>query len=114
MTKSFLFKKKPWGNFKQYTQNEISTVKIITVNPKETLSKQKHKNRDELWVVLDEGLIAELNDRIWQPQKNEEIFISRGAIHRLSSNKIARVLEISFGSFDENDIERIEDKYGRE
>ena len=46
---------KPWGGFEQYTHNLPSTVKIITVAPGGTLSRQYHHHRDELWVVLDPG-----------------------------------------------------------
>ena len=105
---------KPWGNFKQYTLNEISTVKILTVNPNEILSLQSHKNRDELWVPLDEGSKVQLNDKTLKPIAGEEIFIPKNTKHRLSSlGKKIRILEISFGKFDENDIERYEDKYDR-
>jgi len=47
------------------------------------------------------------------PKKGEEMFIPRNTLHRLSSKKGGRVLEIAFGKFDENDIERVEDVYGR-
>ena len=40
--------------------------------------------------------------------------IFRGQKHRLIGNETGgRVLEISFGKFDEKDIERFEDNYGR-
>lgn len=37
---------RPWGNFERFTHNEISTVKILTVNPNEELSLQYHHNRE--------------------------------------------------------------------
>jgi mannose-6-phosphate isomerase-like protein (cupin superfamily) len=43
---------RPWGSFRRFTENEISTVKIITVNADQELSLQYHKNRDEFWKVL--------------------------------------------------------------
>ena len=45
--------KKPWGQFKQFTLNETSTVKILRINPKQKFSLQYHKNRKELWKFLD-------------------------------------------------------------
>ena len=105
---------RPWGNFVQYVHNEQCTVKIITVNPDHILSKQAHKNRDELWVVLDEGLRVELDDKVIDPKPGDEIIVKRTTKHRLSSlGKKARILEISLGDFDEDDIERFEDVYGR-
>ncbi|RME55024.1 cupin domain-containing protein [Candidatus Woesearchaeota archaeon] len=104
---------RPWGSFKQYTLNERSTVKILTINANGKLSKQVHKKRDELWVILDKGIIVEIDDKKIKAKPGDEFFIPKNTTHRLSSKTGGRVLEISFGKFDENDIERIEDVYGR-
>ncbi len=106
---------KPWGRFEQYTHNLPCTVKVITVAPGGKLSRQYHNGRDELWVVLDEGACVELDGKTLHPEPGEKLFIPRGAVHRLSSvgEGEARVLEISFGDFEEDDIVRLEDVYGR-
>jgi mannose-6-phosphate isomerase len=106
---------KPWGRFEQYTHNLPCTVKIITVVPGGILSRQYHHNRDELWVVLDPGARVELDDEDFHPEAGEEFFIPRQTIHRLSTvgESPVRVLEISFGEFEEEDIVRLEDVYGR-
>ena len=112
--KSIIKDVRPWGYFKRFAYNQECTVKIITVNPNQILSKQVHKNRDELWVIIDDGLRVELDDRILEPEPGEEIVIPRNVRHRLSSlGTRGRVLEISFGCFDEDDIERFDDIYGR-
>jgi mannose-6-phosphate isomerase len=107
--------KRPWGGFRRYTHNHLSTVKIITVNPAEILSLQYHHHRDELWVALDPGLQVTLGDRVWEPKPYEEIFIPHGTKHRVAGvgERPSRWLEISFGEFDEDDIVRLEDHYGR-
>jgi mannose-6-phosphate isomerase len=106
---------KPWGHFEQYTHNLPCTVKIITVAPGGTLSRQYHHMRDELWVVLDAGACVELDGEVLHPGIGEKLFISRGTVHRLSApgDDPVRVLEISFGEFAEDDIVRLEDVYGR-
>jgi mannose-1-phosphate guanylyltransferase/mannose-6-phosphate isomerase len=105
---------KPWGNFRQFSLNEQSTVKILTVAPGQLLSTQKHKNRDELWVALDPGLKVELDGEVFHPQAGEVFVIMRGTKHRLGSDgSRGRVLEVSYGLFDEDDIERFDDIYGR-
>jgi mannose-6-phosphate isomerase len=106
---------RPWGYFKRYTHNEKCTVKILTVNPNQVLSKQVHEKRDELWVFIDAGLRVELGDKVIEPKAGDEIVIPRKVPHRLSSlGGTGRVLEISFGHFSENDIARLDDIYGRE
>ncbi len=106
---------KPWGKFEQYTHNLPSTVKIITVRPGGKLSLQYHHKRDELWVVLDPGAQVELDGQTIRPKAEETFFIPRGTTHRLSvpGDSPVRVLEISLGEFDEEDILRLEDIYGR-
>ena len=106
---------KPWGRFEQYTHNLTCTVKIITVAPGGKLSSQYHHHRDELWVVLDEGARIQLGEDVFEPEVGEELFIRRGTVHRLSSagEGEVRILEISFGEFDEEDIVRLQDVYGR-
>jgi mannose-6-phosphate isomerase len=106
---------KPWGKFQQYTHNMLSTVKVITVEPGGTLSLQYHHRRDELWVVLDAGARIQLGDRVLWPRPGEKILIPRETAHRLSNpgDEPVRILEVSFGEFDEEDIVRLEDAYGR-
>ena len=106
---------KPWGKFEQYTHNMLSTVKVITVDPGSSLSLQYHHWRDELWVVLDDGAEIQLGDTFFRPQGGERISIPRTSAHRLSAagDRPVRILEISFGKFDEDDIVRLDDVYGR-
>lgn len=106
---------KPWGRFEQYTHNILSTVKIITVQRDGALSLQYHHRRDELWVVLDDGARIELGDTVLHPRAGDKVFIPRTTRHRLSAvgHGTVRILEVSFGEFDEDDIVRLEDVYGR-
>jgi mannose-1-phosphate guanylyltransferase/mannose-6-phosphate isomerase len=106
---------RPWGSFTQYCLNEPVTVKIITVNAGAELSLQRHQGRSELWIPLDWGLRVEVDGKTWEPAVHEEIWIPAGAIHRLSApdGEGGRILEVAFGRFDEDDIERLSDRYGR-
>jgi mannose-6-phosphate isomerase-like protein (cupin superfamily) len=105
--------KKPWGDFKQFTLNEVSTVKILTVEPNQVLSLQKHKKRKETWYFLTDGYV-QLDKTKKKIKKNTLVNIPKNTLHRLyAKDKRVEVLEISFGFFDEKDIIRIEDVYGR-
>ncbi|MCX8158127.1 MAG: phosphomannose isomerase type II C-terminal cupin domain [Candidatus Diapherotrites archaeon] len=106
--------KRPWGLFKTYAFNEKCTVKILEVNPKQQLSLQSHKKRSELWVALDDGCYVQIGNKIKKLVKGDFIIIKKRQKHRLiSKGKKFRVLEISFGKFDEHDEIRYEDIYGR-
>lgn len=105
---------KPWGKFEQFTHDEMSTVKILTVNVGGTLSLQKHKGRTEFWYVISGHPTVTLGDEIVHAKPGDELNIEKEEEHRLDAPTDAvQILEIAHGIFDENDIVRLEDKYGR-
>lgn len=106
---------RPWGAFRRYPHEGVSSVKILTVNPGGVLSLQFHHHRDEFWLVLDEGIEMTLGERVFRPRPGEEIWIPRGTRHRARGvgERPARVLELWFGPSEESDIVRLEDFYGR-
>ncbi len=105
---------RPWGGFRQFTRNSLSTVKIITVNPNEQLSLQSHTKREEFWRVVGGGGTIEINGMKYIASKDQEYSVPLGAKHRMSASLDGMVvLEIAVGEFDEEDITRYEDKYGR-
>jgi mannose-6-phosphate isomerase-like protein (cupin superfamily) len=105
---------RPWGNFRQFSKNENVTVKIITVKPNQSLSLQSHQKRAEFWKIIKGNGLVEIDAQKKEAQEGDEFDIILGAKHRLTAglNGIV-VLEISRGEFDENDIYRFEDNYGR-
>lgn len=113
------FIQKPWGNFENLKTDKNWHIKTIDVLKGKRLSLQSHKSRDELWVTLEGGGIAEVENletkkiikHILSP--STMIFIPRMAKHRLSGISKLKIVEISLGKFDENDIMRYEDDFGR-
>ena len=105
---------RPWGEFVEYTRNTPSTVKIITVKPGEALSLQHHHNRDEFWHVLSGDGMLHIGDSEVPARPGENHFVNRETKHRMTGGSTPLViLEISLGEFDENDIVRLDDRYGR-
>ena len=106
--------KRPWGEFVEFTRNTASTVKVITVKSGEALSLQRHAKRDEFWHVLSgEGFVTIGKDRV-AAHPGAEYFAPHGTDHRIEGGtKPISVLEISFGEFEDGDIVRLEDRYGR-
>jgi mannose-6-phosphate isomerase len=106
--------KRPWGEYVEFTRNTPSTVKIATINPGESLSLQTHEHRDEFWKVISGDGSATIGDMKYELAPGDSHFIPRHTAHRLSAyTQPLVILEISFGVADENDIVRLEDKYGR-
>jgi mannose-1-phosphate guanylyltransferase/mannose-6-phosphate isomerase len=106
---------RPWGNFHQYAFNQDCTVSLMSVKPGQRLSLQSHTARAELWIVLDDGAIVQVNDEVRQYRAGEEIWIPANSRHRLSCKgpHPVRVLEIAFGNWQQTDITRYEDDYAR-
>jgi mannose-6-phosphate isomerase-like protein (cupin superfamily) len=105
---------RPWGEELWISAEKPSMVKILSINPLEELSLQYHHNRDEFWHVMSGNGVAQIGEEKIALQANSELFVSRGTHHRLvgGSEKLV-ILELAFGDFNENDIVRLEDKYGR-
>lgn len=103
-----------------FANNEQCTVKILIIKPGEKLSLQTHTQRDEAWYVIS----GEVRVRTGQSQdelsshtltKGGEIAIPRESFHDAENvgSSPVEILEVSTGHFDENDIQRVEDRYGR-
>ena len=105
---------RPWGDFERFTLNEQSTVKIITVTEGEEFSLQTHEHRDEFWHIIRGTGTVYLNDIESAAKAGDSFYCPRGTKHRAHGAAGGLTfLEIAFGDFDESDITRLEDKYGR-
>lgn len=106
---------RPWGSFEQFLTNAPASVKIITVAPSQRLSLQRHRDRDELWQVIDGPVTTEVDGMTSIVTRGERVWVPRGAVHRMGNPGAVevRVLELAFGHFDEDDIERLADDYSR-
>lgn len=107
---------RPWGWYDNIDQGNRFKVKRILVKPGASLSLQRHEHRAEHWIVVSG--IAEITNglRVFTLKENESTYIPLGEIHRLSNpgNQILEIIEVQSGEYlGEDDIIRIDDKYGR-
>lgn len=105
---------RPWGMFRQLTYGEPTTVKVITVTQGKKLSLQSHHLRSEFWRVIAGSVLVTIGNTQHHARTGEEFWIPVGTVHRLEGvGAHNEVLEISFGTFNEHDIVRYEDEWGR-
>ena len=107
---------RPWGWYMTIDEGKNFKVKRIQVNPGASLSLQKHAKRAEHWVVVKGTAKVENGDKEIILTENESTFIPLGELHRLSNPKKTplEIIEVQSGEYlGEDDIERIEDNYGR-
>jgi mannose-6-phosphate isomerase-like protein (cupin superfamily) len=111
--KSYI-EKRPWGSFEKFADNEVVTVKFLNVDAGQTLSLQLHHKRQEYWRVVSGTPLITIGEDTVMAQPGEEFFIDVETTHRLAGGETGTViLEIMRGEYDENDIVRFEDAYGR-
>ena len=108
---------RPWGFYKTTVLNNLFQSKIISINPKAALSLQYHNRREEYWTIVHGNGIAQIGDSIKPVLGGSSLFIPRGCRHRLinsSDEENLIISEVQIGDyFGEDDIFRIEDRYGR-
>jgi mannose-6-phosphate isomerase-like protein (cupin superfamily) len=105
---------RPWGSFDEFCKNKQCTVKILSLKPNEELSLQYHYKRTEFWRIIEGEATVEIGGKKIKGNEGDEFFIPKEKKHRArAGEKPVKILEISFGDFDENDEVRVEDKYKR-
>ena len=106
---------KPWGKVTTYALNQPSSVRIITIESGQETSEHYHQLRDEMWVVLDDGLTIQIGNRVVEAQAGEEFVVASEEPHRITNraDHRGRVLEIAQGYTTEDDTFRLQDDYGR-
>jgi mannose-6-phosphate isomerase len=108
--------KRPWGYFEVLSDAPDHKVKRIVVEPGGILSLQRHKLRAEHWFVVSGKGIASVDGKDYSVQNGSTVDIPAKKTHRLknSSTENLIIIEVQTGEyFGEDDIERLEDKYGR-
>ena len=107
---------RPWGWYDSIDEEHRFKVKRIQVNPKATLSLQKHHHRAEHWIVVKGTAEVTCGEKITLLTENQSIYIPLGEMHRLANPGVIplEIIEVQSGSYlGEDDIVRFEDTYGR-
>lgn len=107
---------RPWGFYEVLSDEEDHKVKRVSVEPSKRLSLQRHKQRSEHWLVVHGESLVTIGDKETKVVSGQAIDIPRGLLHRIANTGRERLvyIEVQLGSyFGEDDIERVEDDYGR-
>jgi mannose-1-phosphate guanylyltransferase/mannose-6-phosphate isomerase len=107
---------RPWGSYDSVDNGVRHQVKHITVKPGAQLSLQMHHHRAEHWIVVSGTAQVTCDDKVFLLTENQSTYIPIASVHRLANpGKIPlEIIEVQSGSYlGEDDIERLEDVYGR-
>ncbi len=107
---------RPWGWYDSIDEGGRFKVKRIQVNPRASLSLQKHHHRAEHWIVVQGTAEITRGSETLLLSENQSTYIPLGEVHRLANpgSIPLEIIEVQSGSYlGEDDIVRFEDQYGR-
>jgi len=107
---------RPWGKYVNLFYGKNFLLKELEINPKSSISLQKHLFRSERWIIMSGKPNITIGNKKFFPTHNESVFVPKGTVHRIenSFNIPAKIIEVQMGSIlKENDIIRYKDIYGR-
>lgn len=108
--------KRPWGDWAVLDAGPGFCVKRITVTPGGILSLQKHQHRAEHWVVVSGQARVTRDAETLNLGPDQSVYLKRGTVHRIANPGTEDLIfiEVQTGAeLREDDIERLEDTYGR-
>lgn len=107
---------RPWGSFTILEDAADCKVKRLVVKPGQVLSLQLHHRRAEHWTVVQGTAKVRRGDEEFLLEANQSTYIPVETLHRLENpgDQDVHLIEVQTGDyFGEDDIERLEDVYGR-
>lgn len=107
---------RPWGFYEILSDRPNHKVKRITVYPRKRLSLQRHSRRSEHWHIVEGGPVVTVDGQEIRMRPGGSIDIRCGAAHRIHNpgDDAVVFIEVQSGEyFGEDDIERLEDDFGR-
>ncbi len=111
-----LAEQRPWGTFRKLGAGERYQIKEIIVRPRSAMSLQRHKHRDEHWLIVQGEAEVKVGDLTNTASEGDRIHVPAGELHRIANAGATDLIliEIQLGlRISEDDIERIDDTYGR-
>ena len=108
---------RPWGWYDSIDTGERFQVKRIGVKPGASLSLQKHHHRAEHWIVVKGTAEVTRGQEVYLLSENQSTYIPIGELHRLHNpgKMELEMIEVQSGAYlGEDDIVRLEDRYGRQ
>jgi mannose-6-phosphate isomerase len=107
---------RPWGRYEVLQVAANYKVKSIHVNPGKRLSYQRHQKRAEHWFIAAGNGEVTIDGSDIQVGPGSIVDIAINQLHRISNTGSIELIfiEVQTGTyFGEDDIERVEDDFGR-
>ena len=111
------YSERPWGNYTVLDDDAPDhKVKRLVVHPGKRLSYQRHSQRAEHWFIVAGTGQVTVDGTVTELTPGQAIDIPQGAAHRIANTGLDTLVfvEVQHGDyFGEDDIERLDDDFGR-
>lgn len=109
-----MYEERRWGDYRVLSYDEFSDgisslSKLMRFKDNSTISYQSHKNRDEIWTVINGTGIFVLDGKFSEIKRGDVINIKSGEKHSVKANKNLQIIEVQIGTeLSEYDIVKFE------
>lgn len=107
---------RPWGSYTILGGGDGFQVKTIAVKPDKRLSYQRHAHRSEHWFIVAGAGEVVLDGVSHSVGVGDAVDVPIGGLHRIGNtgDETLTFIEVQLGDYlGEDDIERVEDDFGR-
>jgi mannose-1-phosphate guanylyltransferase/mannose-6-phosphate isomerase len=107
---------RPWGSFEVLGRGPGFQVKRLVLTPGRRLSLQRHRHRAEKWTVTSGRGVVTVDNDLLPVAEGDMVSIGVGSVHRVENDGdvALQIVEVQLGDYlGEDDIERLEDDFGR-
>lgn len=107
---------RPWGKYEVISEQETHKVKTIWVAPGKRISYQRHEKRAEHWFIIKGSGEVTIDGVVKLISAGDSVDFGIGTLHRIANTSTEEIIfvEVQTGTyFGEDDIERVEDDFGR-
>lgn len=107
----------PWGWYDSVDRGECFQIRRIVVNPGEFFSPRIDKHCTGRWIVVQGMAKVTVGERTVTLKDDESVLIPYGERHGLENvgRNPLEIIEVQVGPYlAEDDIVRLEDRYGRD
>lgn len=108
-----MYEERQWGSYKvlnymDHGDGTKSLTKHLKLDAGKSLSYQRHRDRDEIWTILDGTGELALDGQVRSVRRGDVAYIQKGSLHSLHATTEMHLIEVQIGAeLAEEDIERL-------
>ena len=92
-----MFAEKSWGSFKVLNVEDESMTILVILNPGHSMNYHSHRNRDEVWVVIEGSGTTVVDGMRQDVTVGDVITMQAGCRHTVFANDTLKIVEVQLG-----------------